>query len=139
MKFNVGDIVVRKSYNRDIIFRIYKIYKTSRIVILKGIDKRIEADSIIDDLELIKKYHKNKILKNNNLKYNKDIEFKRYSEIYGKILHLDGDENYSEKSKIYYKQNGLNAIVINVPEYRQSNEIDGFLNKYLPASLEHAI
>ena len=34
----------------------------------------------------------------------------------GKILHLDGDKKYSEKSMLYYRKMGLNAIVKNVPE-----------------------
>ena len=32
----------------------------------------------------------------------------------GRILHLDGDKRYSEKSNIYYKKMGLKAIVKNI-------------------------
>ena len=45
-----GDIVGRISYNKDVIFEITKIIKTSNnvICILKGITERIEADSPIE-------------------------------------------------------------------------------------------
>lgn len=50
----------------------------------------------------------------------------------GKILHLDGDRKYGEKSAKYYKELGLNAIVKNIPESRQSSMIIGLLNRYNP-------
>ena len=55
MKFKKGDIVGRLSYNKDIVFTISRIikYKNQEVAILKGLITRIEADSPIDDLELI--------------------------------------------------------------------------------------
>lgn len=50
----------------------------------------------------------------------------------GKILHLDGDKKYSEKSIRYYKSLGLNAIVKNIPENRQAQFIPSLLEKYKP-------
>lgn len=53
----IGDIVARKSYDKDIVFRIigFEIDENNRkIAILKGIAYRIIADSSIDDLEKIK-------------------------------------------------------------------------------------
>ena len=52
--------------------------------------------------------------------------------ITGKILHLDGDRKYSQKSYYYYKKLGLNAIVKNIPEYRQPRVIYRLLQKYNP-------
>ena len=49
MNFNIGDIVSRKSYNNDIIFQIIDI--TDNIVTLKGVDLRLYADCVIDDLK----------------------------------------------------------------------------------------
>ena len=54
-KFKKGDIVGRNSYNKDVIFEITNIIKTSnnkKIMILKGITERIEADSPEEDLEI---------------------------------------------------------------------------------------
>ena len=50
----------------------------------------------------------------------------------GKILHLDGDRKYSEKSYRYYKKVGLNAIVKNIDEYRQSQVVYRLLEYYNP-------
>lgn len=50
----------------------------------------------------------------------------------GKILHLEGDKRYSEKSLNYYRKMGLNAIVKNVPEYRQPRVVYNMLMTYKP-------
>ena len=50
----------------------------------------------------------------------------------GKILHLDGDRKYSEKSYQYYKKLKLDAIVKNIPEYKQPKVVYGLLQKYDP-------
>lgn len=50
----------------------------------------------------------------------------------GKILHLDGDKRYSEKSLRYYNKMGLNAIVKNIPEYRQPSVVYDLLVFYRP-------
>lgn len=50
----------------------------------------------------------------------------------GKILHLDGDKRYSQKAYMYYKRMGLNAIVKNIPEYKQPEEVYKLLIMYNP-------
>ena len=52
-----GSIVVRKSHRKDIIFKVEKIIKThnNQIALLRGITERVEADSPIEDLEIISK------------------------------------------------------------------------------------
>ncbi len=50
----------------------------------------------------------------------------------GKILHLDGDKRYSDKSAKYYKSLGLNAVVKNIPENKQASVIKSLLEKYNP-------
>ena len=52
--------------------------------------------------------------------------------ITGKILHLDGDRRYSEKSYRYYKKMGLRAIVKNIPEYKQPSVVYSLLLFYKP-------
>ena len=53
-------------------------------------------------------------------------------EIYGKILHIDGDRKYSQKSDKYYKKLGLRAVVKNIPENRQPQVIGSLVRKYNP-------
>ncbi len=52
--------------------------------------------------------------------------------INGKILHLDGDKKYSEKSLQYYKKMGLDAIVKNIPENKQPKMVYNLLKYYNP-------
>lgn len=53
----------------------------------------------------------------------------------GRILHIDGDRKYSEKSNIYYKKMGLNAIVKNIPERKQPLFVGDLVKKYKPEIL----
>lgn len=61
------------------------------------------------------------------------VENRSIKSIYtGKILHLDGDRRYTEKSMKYYKSLGLDAIVKNIPENKQSQVVKSFLQRYEP-------
>lgn len=135
-----GDIVARKSYGKDIIFKIDRIIKLKNgdsYCILKGVTVRIEADAPIGDIELVDQARIVNIEKKNeeilkkriaeNRKYNRNYSVKT-----GTILHLDGDRKYSEKSARYYKKMGLNAIVKNIPENRQATMVRTLLEKYNP-------
>lgn len=147
-----GDIVGRKSYNKDIIFTVKNIIRTKRndVAILKGVTKRIEVDSNIDDLEIIEKKDIKKNFAELDNELQKRIEkINRKDDNYrigiftkdnraqekiitGKILHLDGDRKYSEKSCRYYRKIGLNAVVKNIPEYKQQRVVYNLLEIYNP-------
>ena len=147
-----GDIVGRKSYNKDIIFTVKNIIRTKRndVAILKGVTKRIEVDSNIDDLEIIEKKDIKKNFAELDNELQKRIEkINREDDNYrigiftkdnraqekiitGKILHLDGDRKYSEKSCRYYRKIGLNAVVKNIPEYKQPRVVYNLLEIYNP-------
>lgn len=159
-KFRKGDIVGRISYNKDVIFEITKIIKTSsnnEICILKGITERIVADSPPEDLEIIDKRIVSRKIKSIEDKIENRIKkcikceeynVKRKSKMFyfinnekrgesqniytGKILHLDGDRKYSEKATKYYKSLGLEAIVKNVPENKQAIMVRTLLDRYNP-------
>lgn len=121
--------------------RILKIDKEKKIAILKGIvDVRIVADAPVEDLEIVSKEEQikreqdleNRILKiiekENQIKENRRREIIHT----GRILHLDGDKKYSQKSIMYYKKMGLNAIVRNVPECKQPKVVYRLLTIYNP-------
>ena len=127
-KIRKGDIVGRKSYGKDIYFKVSKIIEKistkEEIAILNGLIERIEADSPVSDLEIIPRRDVIKRLKSLDDKLKKRIfiadEKRSFDKsITGKILHLDGDRKYSEKSYNYYKKVGLHAAVRNIPEYKQ--------------------
>ncbi len=135
-----GTIVTRKSYNDDILFRVEEIINTTqgRYAILKGITIRIKANSPIEDLNIVnKQMAKNELEKLNERLESKISEKRRFIDNYinilcGKILHLDGDRRYAEKSAKYYKKMGLNAIVKNVPENKQPIVIGNLIRRYRP-------
>lgn len=153
-KIKKGAIVGRKSYGKDVLFIVKNIIPTKNgdIAILRGIVERIEADSDIEDLEMILKENVKTYLKNKEEELNKKIEKSRIEQenknykigilmrntrskekiVTGKILHLDGDKKYSEKSFHYYKKLGLNAIVKNIPEYKQPKVVYQLLRVYQP-------
>ena len=141
-KIKRGDNVGRISHGEDIIFEVKSIIRQKdgkKIAILKGITERIEVDSDVEDLVLVEKESVKKSLRDLDLKIEKILKDKKTIRetrsdefITGKILHLDGDRRYSEKSLRYYQKIGLTAIVKNVPEYRQPNVVYNLLDYYKP-------
>ena len=105
----------------DIIFYVKRLVKTSstEVAILCGLFERIEADSKLEDLELLddktiknlfddeeKRFTSRISKKSSEYRFNfVNDEFNlREKIITGKILHLDGDKRYSQKSYNYYKK-----------------------------------
>ena len=140
-KIKIGDIVARKSYNKDILFRVKNIVDTKKgqIAILIGVIERVEADSDVSDLEEVSEERVNEdfnhIQKKIEERVNKLGQINKSKDKYiitGKILHLDGDRKYSEKSYRYYKKLGLQAIVKNIPEYKQPRVVYNLLKTYNP-------
>ena len=138
-----GDIVSRNSYGNDIIFsvkRIIKLANQNQVAILKGIDVRVEADAPVEDLQLvsIEELEKREIVLEeriiNRIERERIKRENRRKEIVhtGRILHLDGDKKYSEKSMMYYRKMGLNAIVKNIPVNKQPKVVYRLLQIYNP-------
>lgn len=147
-----GDIVVRKSYGKDVVFVINDIVnvKGKKIAILRGMFERILADSEISDLETVSKIIINKNKEEFERKLNNKIKKRRRDVneyriailtqntrtkekiVTGKILHLDGDKKYSEKAYRYYQKIGLDVVVKNIPEYKQPKVVYKLLKIYNP-------
>lgn len=129
----IGDIVVRKSYSKDVVFKIIDMNETEEGIIcrLKGINLRIIADSPINDLEQINDINSNEKEIILNRKVSNSIKniisgrgsnvsaFRKEKEIQlkemafgrpGKILHIDGDPDYLEVCMKVYKQLSLEAV-----------------------------
>ena len=144
MGIKKGDVVGRISYGKDIFFIVDNVLKTrlnNEFAILKGLNMRIMADSPINDLEKINKEDVINSIKLSDINLEEHIRkskikigntYKRQKLYTGKILHLDGDKKYSEKSAKYYNRVGLNAIVKNIAENRQPKVVIPLLNKYNP-------
>lgn len=120
--FFVGDIVTRKKYNHDIIFRIIKIEK--EIYYLVGEEIRLNATAKKDDLRI---YEKETRDINEMFLIPKDDNM-----IYGKVLHIDGDPKYLEKSIKLYKLNDVPVVGYCFNEKEIPNKITALLVKHKP-------
>ena len=144
-----GTFVYRKSQSKDVIFTVEKVINTKekKTVLLKGVLERVLIESsiedlVIDDRKIIKEklnYLDTRINNRIEKSYYKNYQYNlsnnnRIQEkiITGKILHLDGDKKYSQKSYNYYKKVGLNAIIKNIPEFKQPKVVYNLLKIYKP-------
>ena len=106
MDFNKGDLVTRKSYNHDTVFKILNI--EDNICYLKGENVRLYADSPIEDL---KKYlDESNDNFENTVEDNELLERGEYFYLPPKLLQLDGDSDYLNRCLNYYKKHKLHAI-----------------------------
>lgn len=122
----IGDLVTRKSHDNDIIFKIISIDKD--IYYLKGISVRLYADAYGDDLILYKEDY-NEDDNAYTKKINSDFLVERDSFFYlpGKILHIDGDNEYLERCMNFYKKLKIRAFGVLLKE----DEISGKIRDYL--------
>ncbi|GAA3641462.1 sporulation peptidase YabG [Asaccharospora irregularis] len=153
----IGDIVARKSYNKDIVFKIEAFTvddNNKKVAILKGVAFRIIADAYLDDLELVSMPNIRSILidedvenllyksvrksKERQKKNNRNTVMKSQvnnSDIYGipgKVLQIDGDKEYLKICLDVYTQLGIPAVGVAIPEQNQYKEVRNLLNKHKP-------
>lgn len=126
--FNIGDLVTRKSYDNDIIFKIIDIKED--IYVLKGVVVRLFADSPSDDLKI---YNSNSIDDfSPEIDGYRSLERDEYFYLPGRILHIDGDNEYLEKCMNFYKKNRLKAYGVYVDENNLIEVVNDNLKKYNP-------
>ncbi len=129
MELKKGDLVTRKSYNNDTVFKITNI--KNDIYYLKGTEVRLYADSLLEDLV---KYIPPEKTDTEEIKEEENIELDRSEYFYlpAKILHIDGDKDYLEKCLKYYKKKGVYAIGKKIIESHVSENIISLLKEYKP-------
>ncbi|GAW32866.1 sporulation peptidase YabG [Carboxydocella sp. JDF658] len=140
--FKIGDIVARRSYQADVFFRIVRI--RGNHALLRGIDVRLEADAPLDDLvllsdeevrrrrlEFIKHHHEHlrQILVRQAASGQEEQDF---FELPGRVLHLDGDQEYLNLCLNSYQQLKINCWGFMVPEMEQPQRVTELLAKYQP-------
>lgn len=156
--FKVGDIVARKSYNYDVLFKIQRLNGDTADLV--GITVRILADAPIYDLRLITENEAKRMLsdieKNSRTRLSRsysgvtnrfNIRNSYYtsrdnpSYMYSKeeilkkpgvVLHIDGDPEYALKCKDMYKKMGIIAHVYNIKEQEQPKHIYNLLTRIRP-------
>lgn len=143
-----GDLVSRKSYGDDIIFKVESIQR--EVAILRGIEVRLIADAMLSDLTMKdeQQYHREMGMDSARAaeakrlqEFNQEIRHARvkqhqssaedtpYFELPGRVLHLDGDATYLRKSMEIYEQ-------LNIPaegHYVRESMMSDAVNQLLPA------
>lgn len=152
---NIGNTVVRKSYGKDITFKIIDIKETDNGIVytLKGINLRVIADAPLEDLEevvenslgekekilnrkvntsikniLIGRIDVSKSYRSPKITVNKELTFGRP----GKILHVDGDAEYLEVCLKVYKKLELDAVGKVIAEKDQPIEVPNLVKQIKP-------
>ncbi|MBD3922821.1 sporulation peptidase YabG [Paenibacillus sp. PR3] len=136
-----GDLVVRKSYGGDVLFRIEQL-RDNQLAVLKGTDYRLLADSPLLDLAVVNDPDSTPASQQVRIKVKESLRRMQeklppvhvqdgpirlasqstsssnlsFYEMPGKVLHLDGDGNYMRKSMQLYSQMRIPAHGIHVHE-----------------------
>ena len=126
--FQVGDLVTRKSYDNDIVFKIIKIEENN--FILKGLFVRLFADSPKDDLKIYNDKENDDFLP--EIDGYRNLERNEYFYLPGRILHIDGDPDYLDKCMSFYKQNKIKAFGFSMKEIDMPLQVNELLKKYNP-------
>lgn len=133
-KVKVNDLVYYKKDDTKLIYRVEKIDLEN--VFIKGINHRINRNVLIDDvvvalesdIEKEKEYTKRILFKSKNiLMRNKSTKY-----LPGKILHIDGDQEYLDKCKELYDEANLYSMGICIKEEELENKLDMILQKVSP-------
>lgn len=153
----IGDLVVRKSYDKDVTFKIIDILDepNGKKYILSGYNIRIIADSKEDDLIIVNNENEGSKDKLFNTRINSSIKkilssrdytqnlFRNHREIPsnepdlsfgrpGRILHIDGDKDYLDVCLKVYKQLSISAHGELIPESNQSKHVLDLVKLYKP-------
>ncbi|MCX7780879.1 MAG: sporulation peptidase YabG [Negativicutes bacterium] len=156
MALKVGDLVVRKSHGGDIIFKIVDIYREEGrdVAYLKGLHYRLVADAPLEDIqEIDAEYLRDEIKKMEAMHADtlrrvmsrRDLEREK-NELYrgdaakkyvpfdvpGKVLHLDGDEEYLRMCLKTYSQLHIEAVGEHIAEAKQPECVIDLLKKHQP-------
>ena len=123
--FKIGDIVSRKKYGNDILFKIDKI--VGKKVYLKGLELRLYADASIEDI-VLSAIPKKKELNDTIRK----LDVNDYFYMPGIILHIDSDKDYLEKCLKYYHNQKLQAFGYIFKEREISSNILKLVEKHNP-------
>ncbi|MNO47493.1 Sporulation-specific protease YabG [compost metagenome] len=154
---NLGDLVVRKSYGGDLTFRVDHIVQDRAVI--KGTDFRLLADSPLNDLvqvpptRITERGQQAQIKANESLtQLRKDRQEQSqrsgsalsegawapspkeaaYFEVPGKVLHLDGDPAYLNKSLSLYEQLRIPAEGHHVHESAMADTLYRLLPRVRP-------
>jgi len=154
---SVGDLVIRRSHGGDILFKVVDIVTNEAGVnhcTLKGLHLRLLADAPLDDLERVDAEHlRREIVAQENI-HNASLErvmlrrsqelgerelvraepSKKYTffDIPGRVLHIDGDEDYMKMCLKTYSQLKIEAVGRWIQEDKQPEQLLALLKEHRP-------
>ncbi len=154
----IGDIVTRRSYGGDIFFRVVAIEhrQGSTYAMLRGLYYRLCADAPLKDLEKKNLMEINALRKESGKEHNqvvmramkrqgrehqshyephlqkKEFYGNNFFELPGKVLHLDGDDDFRSLCQQHYLQMGVPCRVIHVSEAKQADVVVDYLREDRP-------
>lgn len=155
MSLHTGDVVARRSYGCDVLFRIVKINDGQTEAELKGEEIRLIADAPLNDLVVMdakekkQRREKNKQREDDSYRlFRQDyqlLKMKRefratggyvredaYFEIPGRVLHVDGDSQYLKKCLDLYEKLGVPVFGKYVKEVDMPAELPDLFKKVRP-------
>ncbi|MCR8645874.1 sporulation peptidase YabG [Paenibacillus sp. N1-5-1-14] len=150
-----GDLVKRKSYGGDIIFRVQSVDQTNQRVILRGVDYRLLADAPVADLIEVKsdqfvdssRFHSpqtvepmRRLVRERMAMYREQSSTPLkgqqvgnfYFEVPGKVLHLDGDPLYLRKCMTMYEDLHIPAQGLHMQESQMASALERLLPQVKP-------
>ncbi len=131
MPIKKGDIVTRKSYEHDTLFKVMNV--KGKICYLKGIDVRLYADSEESDLTLATKEEQMRLTEDVEESDNEDnLDRSAFFYLPGKVMHIDGDAEYLGRCLEYYKKHNIFAVGKKISEVDIHNKIRDLLQEYKP-------
>ncbi|NHC19891.1 sporulation peptidase YabG [Bacillus sp. MM2020_4] len=153
----INDIVGRKSYNCDLLFRVIDMRQINnkKFAILYGEDFRLVADAPYTDLVVVNQHERVKLsqeyrtLEEQSLRlFTQDVDLLKsrqeyeatggyvkpsnYFQIPGRVLHLDGDPAYLKKCMTLYEKIGIPVLGIHCNEKEMPDKIAGLIDLYRP-------
>lgn len=153
MAVHVGDLAERKSYERDLLFRVTEI--RGEEAILFGEEVRLIADAPIEDLVVIDQreykrrvkdekatiertyrlFQQDYVLMRQRHEYNSTSGYTsevNYFQMPGKVLHLDGDPLYLRKCLDLYEKIGIPVQGVHCKETEMHEKVLYFVDQYRP-------
>ncbi len=145
--------MVRKSHGKDIIFKVTSIDDATHRCVLKGMHLRLVADAPAADLELItaeclrsevihtervqrsgleRAFDRRKGERRQNHLLRNDTKKAGFFEVPGRVLHIDGDEEYLKMCMKTYSQPNIQAAGKCIDEIRQPAAVASLLDQYRP-------
>ncbi|MDR3559903.1 MAG: sporulation peptidase YabG [Negativicutes bacterium] len=154
----VGDFVIRKSHGGDIMFKVTDIYKDDtgvELCTLKGLHLRLLADAPLGDLERVEAEHLRREIIAEENRHNASLDrimLRRggpvdesqdmpraeahkkpaFFDLPGRVLHLDGDEDYLKMCLKTYNQLKIEAVGRWVEESKQPDQLLPLLKEVRP-------